>query len=193
MGPDVCLRHRTWSVFFFPCHQAVSRNATDAQQNTRHTYIRGDEVLRFVPFLALSLPLFSTLSLDLTRQHSGDLTQNEVRCQGRDSKGGEAATIHTLRAQPDFIYLKPSQPGWARSSRAHSLSIWDGSLSGERVTQSPRFAQVASYWLPPSVERRCQCGVSPNRGIEELLYKLRLVVVWGFSLGLNRVSLRLRG
>lgn len=108
-------------------------------------------------------------------------------------KGGEAATVHTLRAQPDFIYLKPLQPGSAGSSRAHSLSIWDGSLSGDSVTQSPRFAQVASYWLPPLYREAVSRDVSPNRGVEELLYKLRLVVVWGFSLGLNRVSLRLRG
>lgn len=62
------------------------------------------------------------------------------------------------------------------------------------MAQSPRFAQVASYWLSPnlSIERR-RHGTFHRTGGLTLLYKLRLLVFLGFSLGLDRVSLRLRG
>lgn len=172
MGADVCLRHRTWSVFFFffRCHQAVSRNATDAQQNTRHTYIRGDEVLHFVPFSLSLFSLLLSLSLDLTRQHSGDFTQNEVRGHGGDLKGGGRQRVHTSR--PARFHLPETVAAWSgwvepvlpRTQPEHLGWFFVGREGGAKSSLRTGRKLLA---LPQSLYREAASrDVSPNRGVD---------------------------
>lgn len=111
-----------------------------------------------------------------------------VRLEGRGGSNGthtsRPARFHlpeTVAAGVGWVESRtqPEHLGWFFVGRQRDAK--SSLRRGRKLLASPLYREAVSR------------DASPNRGVEELLYKLRLVVVWGFSLGLNRVSLRLRG
>lgn len=170
MGADVCLRHRTWSVFFFFSLSPGSVQERDRRtaKHTTHVY-SGRRSASFRSFF--SLPLFSTsLSLDLTRQHSGDLTQNEVRGHGGDLKGGGRQRVRTSR--PARFHLPETVAAWSgwvepvlpRTQPEHLGWFFVGREGGAKSSLRTGRKLLA---LPQSLYREAASrDVSPNRGVD---------------------------